>query len=84
MKPREFTSEDFATMHVGRHWPGSYKQGQRGTRAGQTIEDECPCPTEPCGLVARDKIDPECPQHGLTREKTIRSSHRSAECPERP
>lgn len=43
------------------------------------MEDACPCPQEPCGLVATP--DPECVQHGPRFSKTIRQAHHSDECP---
>lgn len=55
--------------HVSRSWPES----------GTPIEDECPCPQEPCGHVRWDRIDPSCEQHRPT--KTIRSGHRPEHCP---
>lgn len=60
----------FAGMHIGRSWPGMQPD----------LEDECPCPQEPCGLIAVEKIDPNCPQHGRG-EKTIRASHLPEHCP---
>jgi hypothetical protein len=57
--------------HISRSWPTT----------GTPIEDECPCPQEPCGHVARDRIDPDCPQHPIQRAKTIRSCHTPENCP---
>lgn len=56
---------DLATMHVGRSW------------TGHSIEDDCPCPSQPCGLVT---INPDCPQHSLMAAKTIRQSHTPQKC----
>lgn len=53
------------TWHAGRAW------------SGHEIEDACPCPQEPCGLVSTP--DPDCVQH--SRTKTIRQSHRADQCP---
>ena len=65
--------------HIGRHWPAHY----RADRSAPTMEDECPCPVEPCGLVDDTRRDPNCPQHGdLT--KTMRSMHRAEDCPGAP
>lgn len=64
-------------LHVGRHWPSEY--GKRGT-----LEEECPCPTEPCGMIAESKIDPECPQHSMKAGRTIRASHYAVDCPGEP
>lgn len=72
----KLTDEDFRTMHIGRHWPVSYSHGK-----GETIEDQCPCPTEPCGHIAHDKIDPDCPQHAMSAAKTMRSNHLAKDCP---
>lgn len=55
--------------HVGRAW------------TGHALEDECPCPQEPCGLVAQDKIVDECPQHAVHAGKTLRQSHSPDNCP---
>lgn len=66
-------------MHIGRHWPSIYR-----LPGATTIEDECPCPVEPCGHVAHDKIDPDCPQHALDAMKTMRSRHSPEECPGAP
>lgn len=57
--------EDF---HMGRSWSGHH------------MEDECPCPQEPCGLIARDKVVETCPQHYFGRSKTMRSIHRVEDC----
>jgi hypothetical protein len=48
---------------------------------GHPIENECPCPQEPCGLVDTRRIDPDCPQHALKACKTIRASHPADKCP---
>jgi hypothetical protein len=53
--------------HIGRCWNGS------------RVEDECPCPKAPCGLVVQGQIDPNCEQHKLTQ--TIRQSHPPDKCP---
>lgn len=55
------------TWHNGRQW------------TTHTIEDECPCPQEPCGLVDLTKADPSCMHHPIGRGKTMRQGH-SAEC----
>jgi hypothetical protein len=60
-------AEERAIMHLGRAF-----QGHRP-------EDECPCPQEACGLVAEDRIAPECEQHKPT--KTIRQGHLASACP---
>ncbi|MDP2622559.1 MAG: hypothetical protein Q8Q29_02035 [Actinomycetota bacterium] len=70
------------SMHIGRHWSSTYQARQRGVvDARPTIEEECPCPVEPCGLVDMDKIDPECPEHSMEAAKTIRANHRGEDCP---
>jgi hypothetical protein len=66
-------------LHVGRHWPGEYRDKFKGL-----LEDECPCPKEPCGLVDSGKADPDCPQHGPGTEKTMRSMHSAEDCPGHP
>lgn len=55
--------------HIGRSWED------------HPLEDACPCPKEPCGLVDRDKAVPECLHHPVTRYKTIRQGHYEDECP---
>jgi hypothetical protein len=57
--------------HIGRSWTGS------------RLEDECPCPQEPCGLIAVSKIDPECPQHAMSAAMTTRQNHYADACPGR-
>lgn len=59
------------TLHISRSWKGM----------GHPLEDECPCPQEPCGYVSMARADPTCPQHGLGNEKTIRDSHMEKDCP---
>ena len=56
--------------HISRGWPGHTH-----------MEDACPCPQEPCGLVAFSRIDPSCTEHPPSRSKTIRNSHPASECP---
>ena len=59
------------TEHVSRSWPGT----------GTPMEDECPCPQEPCGYVAQDRVVEGCPQHTIAAAKTIRDAHPADECP---
>lgn len=54
-------------LHVGRSWHG------------HVIEDMCPCPQVPCGLVRLDEVSPYCDQHTL--EKTLRQGHSPERCP---
>lgn len=58
----------FEGMHIGRSFGDVH-----------TIEDNCPCPKAPCGLVYRDQVSPDCTQHVGT--KTIRQAHTEDECP---
>jgi hypothetical protein len=39
------------------------------------LEDACPCPKAPCGLVMAEKVDPKCPQHATSAARTIRQGH---------
>lgn len=56
--------------HIGR----SFKPG--------SIEQECPCPVLPCGLVSQQAANEvDCPQHALGSAKTIRSAHDADKCP---
>lgn len=56
--------------HVGRSW------------SGHSMEDECPCPQEVCGLVQMNKADANCPQHALGTAKTMRQIHSPEKCEE--
>lgn len=47
---------------------------------GTRLEDTCPCPKEPCGLVSTERVNPNCPEHPFTRAKTIRQSHTAENC----
>ncbi len=53
--------------HWGRSWDG------------HPLEDACPCPKEPCGLVSRP--DPDCEQHAPRFAKTMRRGHKAEDCP---
>ncbi len=50
---------------------------------GTLLEDDCPCPKAPCGLVVTPGLagDDDCPQHSMRSAKTIRQYHRADECP---
>lgn len=63
---------DIQAQHIGRSF------------TGHSLEDTCPCPQEPCGLIATVRVDPACPQHPLQAGKTIRQSHDAARCPAAP
>jgi hypothetical protein len=49
--------------------------------SGTRIEDACPCPKGPCGLVDSAKSVDQCEHHPMWRSKTIRQSHRAEDCP---
>lgn len=57
-------------FHISRGWPGM-----------QDVEDECPCPQEPCGYVNEVKVVASCDQHPFIHAQTIRSSHCAQDCP---
>jgi hypothetical protein len=57
------------TFHIGRSW------------SGHPLEDGCPCPKAPCGLVDMDQTEPACLEHPAERSKSIRQSHPASECP---
>lgn len=57
------------TLHIGRSWDS------------HELEDECPCPQEPCGLIDRSKVVGHCNQHPPQAVKTIRQSHVAKDCP---
>jgi hypothetical protein len=63
-------SAHFDSWHMSRGWPGHTH-----------VEDACPCPQEPCGMVAYGRIDPHCQEHPPERGKTIRDSHPASLCP---
>lgn len=44
------------------------------------LEESCPCPKAPCGLVVYNEWSPNCGQHPPERGKTIRTSHPPEEC----
>ena len=67
--------------HIGRHWPNTYRAEAAGNAEHPTIESECPCPREPCGLVSQAKAHPDCKHHTLNAAKTIRTSHTEEDCP---
>lgn len=71
-------------MHLGRHWPHTYKARARGTELHETIEEQCPCPVEPCGCVDSDKASPDCEHHSGLSEKTMRWMHDADDCPGAP
>lgn len=56
-------------MHVGRSW------------AGHPLEDACPCPKAPCGLVIQGQALDACPEHAPGAFKTMRQGHPSEQCP---
>lgn len=65
-------SRDPLTDHIGRSW------------TSHDLEDECPCPQAPCGLVPFDTVVAECPQHHWSAAKSIRQSHPADACPATP
>lgn len=58
------------TPHIGRSWSD-----------GRHLEDACPCPQEPCGLVDRMKVVAECDQHPPQAAQTMRQRHEAKDCP---
>lgn len=59
------------STHFGRSWPGMPNH----------LEETCPCPKAPCGLVDAATVDQTCPQHSWDACKTMRQSHDSERCP---
>lgn len=63
----------FTGLHVGRSWEGT------------AIEDACPCPKAPCGLVDTSALPlPTCEQHNpvhAAAAKTMRQIHAAEMCP---
>lgn len=58
-------------IHSGRSWTSTF------------LEDACPCPKEPCGLVCPADADPDCLEHPFTRMKSMRQGHSEENCPGR-
>lgn len=56
-------------FHFGRAW------------SGHEIEDACPCPQAPCGLVSSHEVRPDCGHHAMVAAKTLRQRHVATECP---
>lgn len=63
---------DPALMHIGRSWRGSTH-----------LEDTCPCPKAPCGLVDRATVSDDCPEHAVSAMKTMRQGHSPENCPQK-
>lgn len=51
---------------------------------GHRLEDQCPCPQEPCGLIDTMKAVEECKHHVLGAGATIRQAHPANTCPAKP
>lgn len=62
-------SNPWAGEHLGRSFVGTH------------LEDGCPCPKAPCGLVDRDTIRDDCPEHAWEHAKSMRQSHPARHCP---
>lgn len=62
-------SRALTPMHLGRAF------------TGRDIEDACPCPKAPCGLVDMGDAVPECDHHWPWRARTMRQGHPAALCP---
>jgi hypothetical protein len=56
--------------HIGRSW------------VGHDVEDNCPCPQAPCGLVDVEDVDPDCSHHPALRAKSMRQGHHAEDCPD--
>jgi hypothetical protein len=61
--------DDWAGHHVGRSWTGT------------PLEDACPCPKQPCGLVRQGDAHPDCREHPIGRAKSMRQGHPADKCP---
>ncbi|MER5608295.1 hypothetical protein AB0F93_03560 [Micromonospora tulbaghiae] len=48
---------------------------------GNDIEQQCPCPLAPCGLVLDIDADEACPHHGRWAEMSIKQIHPAQSCP---
>ena len=58
----------WAESHIGRSWPPA-----------SPIEDNCPCPKAPCGLVIAGSAI--CDQHHYRNGRTMRQIHYPDNCP---
>lgn len=54
--------------HIGRSWTGHH------------LEDTCPCPKAPCGLVPLRTATEGCREHHWSAAKSIRQSHPASAC----
>ncbi|MEU2180257.1 hypothetical protein [Streptomyces thermolilacinus] len=63
------TPTPLTVHHIGRSW------------TGHEIEDNCPCPKAPCGLVPQDQVTETCREHHWSTAPTIRQSHPATHCP---
>lgn len=61
---------DLNNHHVGRSWAPQHD-----------VEDNCPCPQQPCGLVLGGGISPDCPEHHWSAAKSMRQMHPAEKCP---
>ncbi|MEV7975375.1 hypothetical protein [Streptomyces sp. NPDC086519] len=59
----------YSGNHIGRSW------------TSHEIEDNCPCPKAPCGLVLQDQVTEACREHHWSAAKTTRQSHPADRCP---
>lgn len=44
------------------------------------LEDKCPCPQSPCGLIAFNDINEDCPYHSETAGKRVKQAHLPEDC----
>lgn len=70
------------TMAEASTWLAAPTSGQHSGRSfvGTEIEDACPCPQEPCGLVDYARAHPDCEHHPIERRKTMRQIHDAQAC----
>lgn len=56
------------------------------SKHGNDIEQKCPCPLMPCGLVLDSDVEPACPHHGHAQwaVAVIRQMHPHQHCPAVP
>jgi len=70
-----------ARVEIAEDVTGYLAWGPAVIGADGVVRDDCPCPQEPCGLVAGDRVDPACTEHPPGAVKTMRQSHSAADCP---
>ncbi|MFD0146192.1 MULTISPECIES: hypothetical protein [unclassified Streptomyces] len=61
-------TQALSDIHIGRSW------------TTHEIEDTCPCPKAPCGLVIWRQVTDACSEHHWSAAKSMRQSHPAERC----